>query len=174
NETHGASTEIYTSFGWDACSVLVRSQRSLVAKDEKQAVSFSAQEYFAALWSFCALHRGVVVNRPGMTEWHYEPLLRKELHKSHALPEIKAGNIDKAPAAITAAFQSEHMQLHAEHVLTNRKAILSNMEAFETWRQQEQASQYRVMFAESSKYLIQIIAGDWMATAHNELDVDDQ
>jgi hypothetical protein len=129
---------------------------------------FVATEYYASLWTVCALLPRVV-NRPGQRAWLHERELRYSMLDSVFLPEYWTTEVSD----LAAEWKSNGFaQAHVEDLLSNERGVFTTPEQLIGWR--SGPTQLRALFAPASKYLIQVCVGSEAATVLNEprYDVD--
>jgi hypothetical protein len=142
--------------------VLVHSSWGWQADDTRGEDRFVATEYHSALWTICALLPRVV-NRPGRRAWLHERELRYALPASAFLAEhwtTDYGDLTERWKADGSA------QAHVEDLVTAARWVVDTGRATPT--HSPAPTQFRALFAPSSRYLIQVCVGRSAVTVLNE------
>lgn len=129
---------------------------------------FRINEFFAALWSLCALNPQPVINRPGLLEWQFDKILRKTSLRLHRVANLYLSNSSEVLSAWEK--QAPGRELHIENRLTGSRVIFSNKEPLEDWLSEQQSSHFRMVFPTNSDYMIYLVVGDWDTVLLNETD----
>ncbi|XEC97397.1 hypothetical protein AB6A23_13050 [Paenibacillus tarimensis] len=155
---------------WNSSGILIRTPHSILPAVKSDEDQFKMMEYFAALWSLCAMHTGTVINRPGVLEWNYERLFKDRLLAGEFVGEFRLSQVDDLlPVWNAARSETSCREIHTESAISFRRAIFAGIEEMRSLNQ-AQHDHYRSIIAESSRYIIHICVGDWHTTVLNEYD----
>jgi|TARA_B100001964_G_C14180580_1_gene576011 hypothetical protein len=161
-----------TSLTGDEFAIFVQDPHGMVAGDEGKEPSFSSQEWFSTLWSFCGVHEHVV-NPPSIGAWGpslTDKLLRDGLDEK-ALPREFVGGHTEGIAEVLE--DDVRPTVFAENLGTrHRKYLRSSAEVTRWGRRGADHYGLRTYVADTAEQLLQLFVGDEVFTLRNDWDAD--
>ena len=153
-------------------TVFVQEPHGMVEVDRGGDGSFSSQEWFATIWSFCGVHSHVV-NPPSVGAWGpaiVDKLLRERLAQDSLPREFVAGSTEDMLGLVG---DLSEFSLFTENLGTGyRKHIGSGGELARWGRRGADQYGFRTYVADSSDQLLQVFVGERVFTLRNDWKAD--
>lgn len=157
------------SLSEEDCSIFVQDPFGMVETDSSSTTpSFSSQEWFSTLWSFCGLHPQVV-NPPTIGAWG-PSVPAKELKAALPLSSLPVETMSSVPLMHLEPMTNRNSKiLFAENLGTHHKKLLRSQAELKRWVKRG-ASQYglRTYRADNSEQILQLFVGDEVFTLRND------